>query len=242
MELYLESITKANCVESAKLLENKLPDYISEIYEYADSIQIPPPQNMLINDLIEAYKNYLNDANHNINKLEEKHSLCNVCSNGCCNCCHNTLITISTYEAAIIKKYIFSKAFSSNQKKYLKSKIIEHSDILANNGITNKDINRVNQLNLNEELNDIRAKYYSLNLPCIFLYNNSCLIHEVKPLDCWAFRQYLSPELCKVEKVAGSIDFNSVKMKILLALYSLQGAKLGETRIGALATSLFELL
>lgn len=108
------------------------------------------------------------------------------CTKGCGTCCHQ-LVTVSIHEALLLahlvsmlkpsEQYTIKKSFN-----HILTKLEEHSilkDLLHYN---------INQFEDKESITNIQRLYWSLNLDCPFLVENSCSIYQYRPLIC---REYL---------------------------------------------------
>ena len=155
------------------------------------------------------------------------------CHQGCESCCRNNIITIGYPEAYIIKSYIQSNQFTRKQREKVFKRIKEQIKTIELAGITQKEINLAERCGDSKQRNKIKQKYHELRLPCIFLDDGRCLIHKVRPMDCWAFRQYVSEFYCEdAFFVVGSEDYHEFKMKVLNELYIIFYESLRQCDIG----------
>lgn len=168
-------------------------------------------------DLISAYKNILQSFVNKIDALEKNFGTPCCCTKGCDACCYGNMITITYQEAQIIKKYMYSNAFTNIQRELIISRIIEQSAIIHGAGIYADTVTAANHKG--EELSALRKKYYELKLPCVFLHNGKCMVYAVRPLDCFAFRQYVSSFFCENSlEVVGSHNYDTIKLHILATI------------------------
>lgn len=151
-----------------------------------------------------------------IDKHEAENQTCCKCMKGCDGCCKNNMITIGYPEAEVIKEHLESSAFTRKLRTMVLKRIEEQASIVVKEGFTTAMVTAITNSGNSEKETQMRKRYHALHLPCVFLYEGRCLIHEVRPLDCWGFRQYVSSCYCEgAFDVAGSYEF-SESIRILV--------------------------
>lgn len=172
--------------------------------------------------IMDLYQNMLQQLDTSWRRAEKMSGYHSSCHKGCSHCCYNNMITIGYPEAFIIRDYI-NTHFTEEQKALLKQRIKEQLILIKKNGITGEIITDADMKGLSDAkpIIEIKKRYFQLKLPCIFLYDEECLVYDVKPADCWAFKQYISEDLCKDSfMIIGSEDYLEVKVNILALLQS----------------------
>lgn len=177
-------------------MESKLAGKIVEMYK-----------NGHIKKGAQCYKEVLTQLDDFVNKFERINHIRSKCTKGCDICCKSNMITIGYPEAEIIKEYIESDAFSQEQRRMILDRIKEQAEIVAEKGFTLTTVTESTNNGALEE-NQMRKRYFELHLPCVFLHEGACLIHEVRPLDCWGFRQYASNCYCEAFNVPAAYSFS----------------------------------
>lgn len=133
----------------------------------------------------------IEEVDEQINNLEKKHNLKSVCKKGCCECCKQCIVVISS-ECPAIETHI--RRMDSETQMMLKRKTLELCKELNEIGINDR---RVNSCISDSMQRKLQEDYFRLNKQCIFLDNNdACMIHSVRPSLCWAYREYDTSEKC----------------------------------------------
>lgn len=144
--------------------------------------------------IAKIYHNEIIKAEEEMHQFEVEQNLQCQCCAGCDKCCHD-LILINAFEGNIIANEV--KKMRSYQREPIYRQLEEQEEILNDNGIYLKDVKRLVLMGGREKLLELKEKYYKINLPCIFLKDHKCSIYNVRPTDCWTYRQYYSSEKCE---------------------------------------------
>lgn len=202
--------------------------------KYKGDQDIPKAPNAL-----KCYKWYKKEVEAYTKKIGEAEQKCGMkctCQKGCAFCCKQ-LIVITSVEMLALQLKIDN--MSTMDKKRLKDIVNEQCSFLKANGITNERINEINPyngFNANEE--KIQTEYFNLKIKCPLLdENNTCIFYEVRPTNCWSYKNYGNSLECKQNVfVDRSIKFDDwdrislgrmletkkVKNKLWILQYALQ--------------------
>lgn len=133
----------------------------------------------------------IEEVDEQINGLEIKHNVKSVCKKGCCECCKQCIVVMSS-ECPAIETRI--RRMDSETQAKLKIKTLELCKELNEVGINDRRVNSCISESMQRKLQE---DYFKLNKQCIFLDNTSaCIIHSVRPSLCWSYREYDTPEKC----------------------------------------------
>jgi len=108
------------------------------------------------------------------------------CKNGCFYCCYQH-VWVTLGEGIVIVDYLYShddvlNNFLNNYPQWQESvgDISRELDAGYNSAIQERDPAAV----LRQADNPLILSYYDIQVPCPFLFNSSCSIYEVRPLNC----------------------------------------------------------
>lgn len=162
---------------------------------YVSSQEIPKEPNPL--KLAKWYRKEIEEYTAEIDKVEKECDMECVCCKGCAACCKQ-LIAITSTEFVAMQVAIDN--LPNNTRKSIKENVGEQCKKLIENGITNSEINKY--ISDHEAL---QLKYFELDMKCPLLdENNACIIYDVRPFNCWTYRNYGSSKMC--EQMALSDD------------------------------------
>lgn len=204
-------------IKKMLLNNNKYPYLLEAINHNIKSAKLTlPRENADIEKIANWYKKALSTFNSYIKFIEMKNGFKACCKNGCYYCCENNMISISIGEALVISHYV-SENFNSDERKRLINKIKEQKIICDKAGIDRDEISYADKNLLASELSSIKKTYHDLKLKCVFLdENGSCMIYDVRPMDCLGFRQYVDEYFCKdAFKVIGSGEFSRISTELM---------------------------
>jgi Fe-S-cluster containining protein len=104
------------------------------------------------------------------------------CAKGCGACCVQ-LVPISDTEAREITKLI--KTYSKEKKEIILDKFETAKKQLTEAGLW-ETLSQPQNIN-DEQINTLGLKYFAQQIPCPFLEDGACSIHQVRPLSCREF-------------------------------------------------------
>lgn len=130
------------------------------------------------------------NATNMIDFVEQNCKLECKCIKGCSGCCSQA-IYINPAEYEILKYYI--KSLDKKAKKHLNNKA-NHICNSVNESLVPFEILNIKETNSF----DINVEYSKLNLPCLFLEDNTCSIYNIRPISCWTYRQYNDKKNCDI--------------------------------------------
>ena len=111
------------------------------------------------------------------------------CRAGCGVCCCQ-LVPIAPAEAFyIVGRFL---ALPIAKRKPLLGRFNDIKNRLADTGL----IERISALGETDDNDSVASDYFDLHLPCPFLVNQSCSIHEWRPIACREYNVTSAPELC----------------------------------------------
>lgn len=177
---------------------------------------IPKSPNALA--LSKWYSNEVLTVTEQISSLETELNISCSCSSGCSACCYQ-LIAVANPET-IMLSYAISQ-MDNDTKSRIKSTINNQCEILTNHGFSPSTLNTYMPLSEQAE-NQIKEKYFSLNLPCPLLdESNNCYAYHIRPSVCWAYRNYGDPDQCKNSVyVPTAMLFDDWSSKVLQRLFT----------------------
>lgn len=154
------------------------------------------------------------------------------CAKGCGACCRQ-LVPISDVEAHHLRAVV--DAMPPARRKAVEARFVEASRRLEEAGL--KDYLMAPTGQTADEATEFGLKYYELDLPCPFLEDESCSIHQDRPLVC---REYLvtSPAANCARLAEGDIDPVEVPKMSALARTLTDPAGPQSTRFTALSLAL----
>lgn len=133
----------------------------------------------------------IEEINEQIDSLEKKHNIRTVCKKGCCECCKQCIVVMSS-ECPAIETHI--RRMDSEVQASLKEKTLKLCKELDEAGINDVRVKSCISLAMQRKLQE---DYFSMNKKCIFLDDNgACIIHSVRPSLCWSYREYDKAENC----------------------------------------------
>lgn len=138
-------------------------------------------------DFINWYQEIIKSAEVIIEKLQHMEGKVHCCKSGCSYCCHQ-LIEVYDFELIPIMEYI-----KKNCMDFILDKAINISEALES--MLNSAPYKYSQLNNDDEFK-YKKKYRTLDIPCIFLKDNKCLIYPVRPISCLNYYCYTSANEC----------------------------------------------
>ncbi len=152
--------------------------------------EIPNGPNPL--KLSKWYANEIIVISEQISRIEEECELECTCSKGCSACCQQ-LITVFNSEVLAMLPMI--ENFTKEELSFLKNKISEQCKLLKAH-----DIEITISVSLsNSKSVELQNEYFKLKLDCPFLNSNKeCMIYHVRPLVCWSYRSYDTPQSCGI--------------------------------------------
>jgi Fe-S-cluster containining protein len=110
------------------------------------------------------------------------------CRKGCTHCCFQ-VIPVSAPEAFYLVDLLKLDTLSSDSNRDWKNRVTEQFQ---------KNISKIKTGNMEEGGYFNQAqKYFSLQMPCPFLFENSCSIHASRPHACREQLVFSNPEDCK---------------------------------------------
>lgn len=118
------------------------------------------------------------------------------CKKGCYYCCYEQVLA-QGIEALITTAWI------NNQTTHFRRKIIKNLkkwQQKMESSKLNLDIKMPQEVYLEAD------KYWKSNIPCPFLFHNSCLIYQVRPFACRTMLAASPPENCK--RLDGAVIVN----------------------------------
>ena len=116
------------------------------------------------------------------------------CKKGCGACCRQ-LVPLSPPEAAMIFEFV--ESMPESRKNDVKKDFDMALERLRQRGILEKLEQLKNPLISNKEYDTITKAYFLEHIPCPFLVNECCGIHEVRPSMCREYLVSSLPENCK---------------------------------------------
>lgn len=176
---------------TADELKNLIHHSTQAANSFSFSTDVPNSPNALA--LTKWYKNDILTATEQITQLENELHIHSSCTSGCSACCQQ-LIAISKPET-IMLKYAIEQMDTETVKK-IKYTITKQCDFLSQNGFSISSIGTSRLAQKTEE--KMKETYFSLHLPCPFLdENNACMVYQIRPTVCWAYRNYGDCALCQ---------------------------------------------
>lgn len=116
------------------------------------------------------------------------------CKKGCGVCCCQ-LVPLSPPEAAMIFELV--ESMPEPQKNEVKHRFSMALQSLKKTGLLKKLENLQNPLIEDNEQNETTKEYFAQQIPCPFLINQCCTIHQVRPSICREYVVTSSAENCK---------------------------------------------
>jgi Fe-S-cluster containining protein len=106
------------------------------------------------------------------------------CHEGCGACCRHA-VPITSVEARMLSEWI--DAQPEERKTILRARFRQTAERLRQSGIA-ESIREASLPLDSEKIHTLGLKYFALGIPCPFLEEERCTIHEIRPLRC---REYL---------------------------------------------------
>lgn len=132
------------------------------------------------------------------------------CKKGCGACCHN-LVMISEVEARHLVGVL--ESLPQDRKQVVQSRFTAITQSLQNAGLLNEL--RDTEHWTSDDYTRLYARYFDLHLPCPFLEDESCSIHNDRPTTC---REYLvtSP----AENCATPLETSLRRVKLPMSVFN----------------------
>ncbi|MGH9589736.1 MAG: YkgJ family cysteine cluster protein [Terracidiphilus sp.] len=106
------------------------------------------------------------------------------CREGCGACCRQA-VPIAPVEARAIAEWL--DAQPSDRRSILRDRFRQAAARLEESGIA-QEVRQADPATGREEMHELGLRYFALGIPCPFLEEERCTIHEIRPLRC---REYL---------------------------------------------------
>ncbi|MES9939053.1 MAG: YkgJ family cysteine cluster protein [Candidatus Thiodiazotropha sp. 6PLUC2] len=145
-----------------------------------------------IYDLLPFFQSITNKVVEIGIKEAEAHGKSISCRKGCGACC-SQLVPISRAEGFNLLNLI--DAMPPDQQQTVKARFNHNMTSLREAGILDVMEQAINS-NDRKQLREIGLLYFNLNLPCPFLEEQSCGIHQDRPLSCREFLVVSDPVHC----------------------------------------------
>jgi Fe-S-cluster containining protein len=155
-------------------------------------------------EYIKKKQTYIEPLTQQFLKQIEKEGKTTPCKQGCIysTCCHEYVdANLQECEAIVYYLYQNENILSAFLKNYeiWRQKEKEAVELYKETEILRLEIRAFNKppIQKMERLeHGLPEQYFNLNMPCPFLDNNQCLIHDVRPLTCVAYYSVSPLELC----------------------------------------------
>ena len=153
------------------------------------------------------------------------------CKAGCGACCRQ-LVPISETEAIYLAGLI--EEFPEDRKSVVLARFKDAVERMKNAGL----VERLNALPLEDRAarNQIGMEYFQLGLACPFLENESCSIHQNRPVSCREYLVTSPPENCSAPS-AETVRMVPMPAKLSYVLYRF-GDGVGKAPVKILALPL----
>lgn len=123
-------------------------------------------------------------------KRELKKGASITCKKGCGVCCCQ-LVPLSPPEAFFLADYI--NTLPPERKELIWNKLQKIKEAMARKGLIKRLLNVENT----GEHKALGGDYFQMGLPCPFLEDNSCSIHQIRPFSCREYNVTSPAELCR---------------------------------------------
>jgi Fe-S-cluster containining protein len=132
------------------------------------------------------------------------------CGPGCGVCCRQ-LVPLSIPEAVFLAEHV--KGLESQQSEAIQKRFDAALSVVLHNNILDK----ICAIDGHENDMGIALEYFRLNIPCPFLSEDSCGIHQVRPCACREFNVTSHPQFC-ADPLRRKIDRVVIHRKMTEAL------------------------
>lgn len=148
-----------------------------------------PDEPMRISELIPLLHHLTNQAVAQAiqHACRDGHTLS--CQAGCGICCHQ-LVPVNQAEAFFLVEKLLSMPLKKRRTPL--ERFERNHETLRSSGL----LNEIGNLGDSQNNDAVSRKYFNLGLPCPFLENQSCAIHEWRPVACREYNVTSPPEHC----------------------------------------------
>lgn len=138
------------------------------------------------------YKKEIEWANLQIDSVENILGIKNSCYKGCSSCCKQP-IGIVPIEMLAIQQFV------KNLRRQERKKLYDHTLDICNKISESGIQTNINLFRSENSIQEYMKQYYALGINCPLLSNNNtCLIYEIRPVNCWSYRVYGDPKDCEL--------------------------------------------
>ena len=135
------------------------------------------------------------------------------CGPHCSACCHQ-LVPLSAPEAIYIVELLLAMPYE--QRFPILKRFEDMGKKIAKAGLNEKIREGIPDGNTNE----LSREYFSAGIACPFLVDDSCSIHENRPIACREYNVTSDPKLCK-SPFDGSIQILALQRRLTMRLHEL---------------------
>lgn len=114
------------------------------------------------------------------------------CRAGCGACCRQA-VPISPVEARMLSEWLAEQP--EERRAVLRERFRRAAERLEETGIAQR-IREAPRNGGREAMHELGLQYFALGIPCPFLEEESCSIHEIRPLRCREYLVVSPPEHC----------------------------------------------
>ena len=138
------------------------------------------------------------------------------CRKGCAACCR-MLVPLSAPEAFSLREWI--RALPTDKRDRISARFADTKAQLVSHGIWQRllELCHAPEQPNDNALEDLNREYYALRMPCPFLEEEVCTIHEERPAACRELLVTSPPECCD-DLINNSIDPISAPVRISTVL------------------------
>lgn len=115
------------------------------------------------------------------------------CQSGCGECCRQ-LVPVSLPEAILIAEHVAS--LGPARQHHIKNNFAKNLDKLRQAHLLSQLKKTMWDAPSESEHSTFARTYFSLGIPCPFLYNEACSIYDHRPSMCREYTVLTAPELC----------------------------------------------
>lgn len=142
------------------------------------------------------------------------------CTEGCGACCRQA-VPITAVEARAIAEWLSEQP--DDRQAELRARFQQAAAKLEGSGITS-ELRTAVGTKRRDAIHELGLRYFALGIPCPFLEQERCTIHEIRPLRCREYLVVSPPAHCAQPDVDGVVNIKPpVMLSQILARWDVNG-------------------
>ena len=185
---------------------------IQEVKGYFMTTTRTPEQEAIYQQFLSEATEMVVEMNRRISEQGSKET--NFCGPGCSNCCCQ-VFHVKALEFEVILKRIVNdpELLRRFKEQYAQRELL-----------TTKHLEKIKEISRITDDIEFNMQWIKLKIPCALLYDNKCIIYEVRPETCATYQTLSPPRVCAIDPKG----YLSVPMKKLKGEYREKRIKLDE--------------